>query len=154
SSGSGPWACRRSRGERGDGPRRGRRGRRRREHRERRGPRAVSGEAPKEPPGHGLLEGKVAVVTAAAGTGIGGATARRLLAEGATVVISDAHERRLSETAAELAQLAPEPPLAIPCDVTVEDQVQALFRGAAERHGRIDVVVNNAGLGGTAELVE
>ncbi|HEY8527870.1 MAG TPA: SDR family oxidoreductase [Acidimicrobiales bacterium] len=114
----------------------------------------MSGEAPKEPPGHGLLEGKVAVVTAAAGTGIGGATARRLLAEGATVVISDAHERRLSETAAELAQLAPEPPLAIPCDVTVEDQVQALFRGAAERHGRIDVVVNNAGLGGTAELVE
>jgi 3-oxoacyl-[acyl-carrier protein] reductase len=113
-------------------------------------------EPPKEPPGHGLLVGKVAVVTAAAGTGIGSATARRLLAEGATVVISDAHERRLGETAAELAGESPdgEAPLAVPCDVTVEDQVQALFRSAVERHGRIDVVVNNAGLGGTAELVD
>jgi 3-oxoacyl-[acyl-carrier protein] reductase len=111
---------------------------------------------PQEPDGHGLLAGKVALVTAAAGTGIGSATARRMLAEGATVVVSDAHERRLGEAAAELAAATPdgEAPLAIPCDVTDEDQVQALFRGAVERHGRIDVVVNNAGLGGTAELVD
>jgi 3-oxoacyl-[acyl-carrier protein] reductase len=102
-----------------------------------------------EPPGHGLLEGKVALVTAAAGTGIGSATARRLLAEGAEVVISDAHERRLAETAADLGD-----PLAVPCDVTDEDQVQRLFTAAVERHGRIDVVVNNAGLGGTANLVD
>ena len=103
----------------------------------------------KEPPGHGLLEGKVALVTAAAGTGIGSATARRLLAEGATVVISDAHERRLAETATDLGD-----PLAVRCDVTDEDQVQRLFAAAVERHGRIDVVVNNAGLGGTANLVD
>jgi 3-oxoacyl-[acyl-carrier protein] reductase len=103
----------------------------------------------REPGGHGLVEGKVALVTAAAGTGIGSATARRLLAEGATVVISDAHERRLAETAAELGD-----PLAVPCDVTVEDQVQRLFAAAVARHGRIDVVVNNAGLGGTADLVD
>jgi 3-oxoacyl-[acyl-carrier protein] reductase len=102
-----------------------------------------------EPPGHGLLEGKVALVTAAAGTGIGSATARRLLAEGAEVVISDAHERRLAETAADLGD-----PLAVPCDVTDEDQVQRLFAAAVERRGRIDVVVNNAGLGGTANLVD
>ena len=102
-----------------------------------------------EPPGHGLLDGKVALVTAAAGTGIGSATARRLLAEGAEVVISDAHERRLTETAADLGD-----PLAVPCDVTDEDQVQRLFAAAVERHGRIDVVVNNAGLGGTANLVD
>jgi 3-oxoacyl-[acyl-carrier protein] reductase len=44
--------------------------------------------------------------------------------------------------------------LAVPCDVTSEDQVQALFAAAVERHGRIDVVVNNAGLGGTADLVD
>lgn len=44
--------------------------------------------APKEIAGHGLLDGKVVVVTAAAGTGIGSATARRALAEGADVVIS------------------------------------------------------------------
>lgn len=119
---------------------------------------------PAEPAGHRLLAGKVAVVTAAAGTGIGSATARRLVLEGASVVISDAHERRLGETAAELARLtetgtmAAEPvaeaPLAVPCDVTDETQVQELFAAAADRHGRIDVVVNNAGLGGTAHLVD
>jgi 3-oxoacyl-[acyl-carrier protein] reductase len=115
---------------------------------------------PAEPPGHDLLAGRVAVVTAAAGTGIGSATARRLLAEGATVVVSDAHERRLKETAAALADTlradgSPSAePLAVPCDVTDEDQVRALFAAAADAHGRVDVVVNNAGLGGTADLVD
>jgi 3-oxoacyl-[acyl-carrier protein] reductase len=119
---------------------------------------------PIEPAGHGLLAGKVAVVTAAAGTGIGSAAARRLVLEGASVVISDAHEQRLGEAAAELAALtesgttaappAAEWALAIPCDVTDEMQVQELFAAATDRHGRIDVVVNNAGLGGTADLVE
>ena len=45
--------------------------------------------APQPIPGHGLLTGRNAVITAAAGTGIGSATARRLLAEGADVVVSD-----------------------------------------------------------------
>ena len=58
---------------------------------------------PPPPAGHGLLEGKVVIVTAAAGTGIGFATARRCLEEGAAVVVSDAHERRLAETAEQLA---------------------------------------------------
>jgi len=111
------------------------------------------GAPPVEPEGHGLLAGKVALVTAAAGTGIGGATARRLLAEGAAVVISDAHERRLAETAAQMVGDG-DRVLAVPCDVRDEDQVQALFAAAIEQHGRIDVVVNNAGLGGTAELVD
>ena len=115
---------------------------------------------PAEPPGHDLLAGKVAVVTAAAGTGIGSATARRLLAEGATVVVSDAHERRLAETASALAGTpradgsASAEPVAVPCDVTDEDQVQALYGAALEAHGRLDIAVNNAGLGGTAALVE
>ncbi len=93
----------------------------------------------------------------AAGTGIGSATARRLVLEGASVVISGAHERRLGEGGVELARRrspgpwrpSPAPtPLAVPCDVTDEMQVQELFAAAADRHGRIDVVVNNAGLGG------
>ena len=58
---------------------------------------------PTPPPGRNLLEGKVVLVTAAAGTGIGHATAQRCLEEGATVVISDAHERRLAEAAEGLA---------------------------------------------------
>ena len=53
--------------------------------------------------------GKVVVVTAAAGTGIGFATAKRCIEEGATVVISDAHERRLGEAAEQLAELPGSP---------------------------------------------
>jgi 3-oxoacyl-[acyl-carrier protein] reductase len=109
---------------------------------------------PTPPPPRDLLKGKVVVVTAAAGTGIGNATARRCLEEGATVVVSDAHERRLGEAADELAELAGARPLAVACDVTVEEQVQALIGGAVTEHGRLDVLVNNAGLGGTADLVD
>jgi 3-oxoacyl-[acyl-carrier protein] reductase len=96
-----------------------------------------------------LLDNKVVVVTAAAGSGIGGATARRCQEEGATVVVSDRHERRLKETAADLGGV-----LAVPCDVTVEDDVQRLVAAAVDAHGRVDVMVNNAGLGGTANLVD
>ncbi|GAA0945636.1 SDR family oxidoreductase [Nonomuraea longicatena] len=109
--------------------------------------------APQYPRAHGLLDGKVALVTAAAGAGIGYATARRCAEEGATVVISDRHERRLAEAAASLAALTGARPLAVPCDVTSQEQVTALFDAAVSAHGRLDVVVNNAGLGGTAELV-
>ncbi|MFD3752879.1 SDR family oxidoreductase [Streptomyces cyaneofuscatus] len=111
--------------------------------------------APDYLPGHGLLTGRTAVVTAAAGAGIGGATARRFLEEGARVVIGDAHARRLEESAHVLAEeFGPDRVTALTCDVTDEDQVQALFAHAEEAHGRLDIVVNNAGLGGTAELAE
>ncbi|MET9337663.1 SDR family oxidoreductase [Nonomuraea sp. NPDC003804] len=103
---------------------------------------------------HGLLEGKVTLVTAAAGTGIGYATARRCAEEGATVVVSDRHERRLREAAEALGALTGVEPLAVPCDVTSEDQVRALVEATVTAHGRLDVLVNNAGLGGTAELAE
>jgi 3-oxoacyl-[acyl-carrier protein] reductase len=106
------------------------------------------------PPGHGLLTGKVVVITAAAGTGIGFATAQRCVEEGATVVISDAHERRLGEAADALAEAAGERPLAVPCNVTDEAQVQRLYDAAVERHGRFDVAVNNAGLGGQVDVVD
>ncbi len=109
---------------------------------------------PVYPSAHGLLAGKVVLVTAAAGTGIGFATAKRAVEEGATVVISDTHERRLGEAADQLAEIAGDRPLAIMCDVTVEEQVQNLFDTAARTHGGIDVVVNNAGLGGTANVTE
>ena len=99
-------------------------------------------------PGHGLLTGKTVLVTAAAGSGIGSSTARKCLEEGARVVISDKHERRLAETAAELGVTG------IPCDVTDEASVQSLIAAAASELGGIDVLINNAGLGGTAELHE
>jgi 3-oxoacyl-[acyl-carrier protein] reductase len=106
-------------------------------------------------PAHGLLSGRTVVVTAAAGTGIGFATARRCAEEGAAVVISDAHERRLREAAERLSELdGGREPLAVPCDVTSEADVQNLFDRAVGAHGRVDVLINNAGLGGTADLVE
>ncbi len=112
---------------------------------------------PVPPPGHGLLTDKVVVITAAAGTGIGFATAKRCVEEGATIVISDAHERRLGEAADALASL-PESggdrPLTVPCNVTDETQVQRLYDAALEEHGRIDVAVNNAGLGGQVDVVD
>ena len=112
-------------------------------------------ETPAYVPGHGLLKGRTAVVTAAAGAGIGGATARRFLEEGARVLISDAHARRLKEYEAELAgEFGAEAVVALPCDVTDEAQVRALFDAAVSAHGRLDVVVNNAGLGGTSDLVD
>ena len=110
--------------------------------------------APTPPPGHALLGGKVVVVTAAAGTGIGFAAAKRCVEEGAVVVISDAHERRLGEAAEQLGELAGVLPLAVPCDVRLEEQVQALFTAARTEHGRIDVAINNAGLGGNAPIVD
>ena len=112
-------------------------------------------ETPAYVPGHGLLKGRTAVVTAAAGAGIGGATARRFLEEGARVLISDAHARRLKEYEAALAgEFGTEAVVALPCDVTDEAQVQALFDAAVAAHGRLDIVVNNAGLGGTSDLVD
>ena len=108
-----------------------------------------------EIPGHGLLAGKVAVVTAAAGTGIGSATARRMLAEGADVVVSDWHERRLTATRNELAEQFPDRRVAaVVCDVSSTEQVDALFVDAVAAVGRIDIVVNNAGLGGETPVVD
>jgi 3-oxoacyl-[acyl-carrier protein] reductase len=106
-------------------------------------------------PGHGLLTGRSAVITAAAGAGIGGATARRFLEEGARILVSDAHARRLKETAAALAaEFGADRIDSLPCDVTDETQVQQLVDTAVRLHGGLDIVVNNAGLGGTAELVD
>ena len=110
--------------------------------------------APKEVAGHGLLTGKVVIVTAAAGTGIGSATARRALAEGADVVVSDHHERRLGETRDELSALGLGRVESVLCDVTSTAQVDALIASTTARMGRIDVLVNNAGLGGQTPVVD
>ena len=109
---------------------------------------------PAPPDGRDLLAGKVVVITAAAGTGIGSATARRCLAEGASVAISDQHARRLAAAEQELAAQFADRVWSACCDVTDEEQVGALIAGAVERFGRIDVMVNNAGLGGTSSVLE
>jgi 3-oxoacyl-[acyl-carrier protein] reductase len=110
--------------------------------------------APRPHPGHQLLAGRTALVTAAAGTGIGFATARRLAEEGALVALSDRHERRLAEAAGQLAELTGVKPPAIRCDVTSQADVDQLFAAVSVELGPLDILVNNAGLGGTAEVAE
>ncbi len=109
---------------------------------------------PSCPSGHGLLADRTVLVTAAAGTGIGFATARRCLEEGARVFVSDLHQRRLAEAAARLAELAGHPVPSRLCNVAREDEVRALVAAAVAELGHIDVLVNNAGLGGSASIVD
>jgi 3-oxoacyl-[acyl-carrier protein] reductase len=110
--------------------------------------------APQYVGGHGLLRDRTVVVTAAAGTGIGFAVATRCAEEGARVLISDIHERRLHEAADRLADVVGARPPTVICNVTSETDVQGLFATAEDELGHIDVVMNNAGLGGTARLID
>lgn len=108
---------------------------------------------PAYPTPRNLLQGRTVLITAAAGTGVGFATAKRCVEEGARVFISDIHERRLAEAVEQLQSIAPELVASQVCDVTKEADVRALIE-AAERKWPIDVLVNNAGLGGSAAVVE
>jgi 3-oxoacyl-[acyl-carrier protein] reductase len=110
--------------------------------------------APPYPEGQQLLAGKTVVVTAAAGTGIGFALAKRCAEEGGRVLISDIHERRLGEAAEALEAVCGGRPPSVLCNVTQEDDVQRLFETAIAELGHVDVMMNNAGLGGTADLVD
>ena len=83
--------------------------------------------APDYPKPHDLLAGKTVLVTAAAGTGIGFAAARRCVEEGATIMLSDIHERRLGEAVDKLEQLTGRRPASQLCNVTREDEVAALI---------------------------
>ena len=105
-------------------------------------------------PAHGLLRGKQILMTAAAGAGIGFATAQRLAEEGARLFISDIHERRLEEAAERLESISDAPVGRRLCNVTDEAQVQALIRSAVDEMGHVDVLINNAGLGGEVPIVE
>lgn len=109
---------------------------------------------PVDPSPRGLLAGKVAVVTAAAGSGIGFAAARRLALEGAAVMLSDRHERRLAEACSALQAEVSTPVAAQPCDVTSLEQIELLYDETERQLGPIDVAFNSAGLGGDSPLID
>lgn len=91
------------------------------------------------------LGGRVALVTGAAGGGIGKATARRLLQEGASVVVTDVHPRRTDETVEGfVAEFGDERVMGALMDAGDRDQIDATLAAARERFGIVDVLVNNA----------
>lgn len=95
------------------------------------------------------FENKVAVITGAA-SGIGAATARLLAREGAHVVLADLNDNGGASIAADLGPTA----IAVKCDVSSAADVEALIKAAVERHGRIDILFNNAGIGSFGTSVE
>jgi NADP-dependent 3-hydroxy acid dehydrogenase YdfG len=90
------------------------------------------------------LDGKVVVVTGAS-SGIGETTAEALAGEGAKVVIAARREERLSDLVGRIEGSGGRT-LAVSCDVTDEGQAHALIQRAEEEFGRVDVLVNNAGV--------
>lgn len=97
------------------------------------------------------LAGKVAVVTGAA-RGIGRATAERLLAEGAKVVVSDIDVQTLEKTAAEIGPAANV--FAVRADVSKKSEVVGLVEAAVRHFGTLDIMVNNAGIAPVVEFLD
>jgi 3alpha(or 20beta)-hydroxysteroid dehydrogenase len=100
--------------------------------------------------GEPRLEGKVALITGAAG-GIGAAAARRMAQEGARLVLTDADEQGAQRVAEELGDKRAQ---ALGHDVTSEERWQQVVAHALDAHGRIDVLLNNAGVFLAAPLTD
>ena len=112
--------------------------------------------APHYVPAHGLLKGRSVLITAAAGGGIGFAAAKRCLEEGArALMLSDIHPRRTEEAAQALAKEFPDAQVFGQVgNVAVEADVQTLIDTAEDKLGGVDVLINNAGLGGSKRVVD
>ncbi|MGW1802434.1 SDR family NAD(P)-dependent oxidoreductase [Streptomyces sp. NPDC001984] len=98
------------------------------------------------------FNGKVVFLTAAAGAGIGRAIARKFAAAGAKVVLSDQHERRTVEAAEEIAAETGADVVGFPLDVRDGARIDAVVDAVYERHGRLDIVINNSGLNDLAPI--
>lgn len=97
------------------------------------------------------FEGKVALVTGGGGA-IGSATARRFAQEGADVVVVDLMEERARAVAEEI-RASGKRALAVQADVSVADEVKRMIEATQDAFGRLDVMFNNAGIGGASKTV-
>ncbi|CAE6958803.1 PFAM short-chain dehydrogenase reductase SDR (plasmid) [Vibrio sp. B1REV9] len=106
--------------------------------------------------GHGLLKNKSVLITAAAGAGIGFSAAQRALEEGCrALMISDIHPGRLDQAITTLQDQHPNTPVyGQMCNVTNQAEVDVLIEQADSKLSGIDVLINNAGLGGQKSVVE
>lgn len=91
------------------------------------------------------LENKVVIVTGGAG-GIGLAVAKRFAAEHARVVLADLHREKAEAVLGRVREAGARDAMAVGCDVSDEGQVEAAVKSVLQKFGRLDVVVNNAGL--------
>ncbi len=106
--------------------------------------------------GHDLLRGKSVLITAAAGAGIGFSAALRSAEEGCrSLMISDIHPGRLEKAVASIKEKTGlQAVFGQLCDVSKEQEVQVLIAAAEEKLEGVDVLINNAGLGGQASVVD
>lgn len=95
------------------------------------------------------LDGQVAIITGA-GSGIGAASARRFVEEGANVLVADMHDVKAKALVDELGDAA----AFFQADVSREDDVEAMVGEALSRWGRLDIMFNNAGFGGAIGPIE
>ncbi len=100
------------------------------------------------------LHDRVALFTAAAGAGIGQATARVFAREGAKVVVTDMHYERALATAKNIEEEYHTEAIAMACDVTKRDDVEDTVRATLERFGRIDILFNNAGTNRPSQVAD
>lgn len=100
------------------------------------------------------LEDKVAIVTASAGAGIGQGIARSLLEKGATPVITSRTQESTDEVASQLSEEYNTEVLGFQLDVTDADRAQTVVDAVVDHYGRLDVLVNNAGVNQTDRIHE
>ena len=100
------------------------------------------------------LKNRVAIVTAAAGAGIGQATARVMAREGARVIVTDMHKERTGIVAQAIHDEYGVETMGIQCDVTKLEEVQGVVKSTLDKFGRIDILFNNAGTNRPAQVAD
>lgn len=100
------------------------------------------------------LQNRVALLTAAAGAGIGQTTARVMAREGASVVVTDAHEERAISAANMIHDEYGADTMGMRCDVTKREDVERVVAATMKRFGRIDILFNNAGTNRPSQVVD